>query len=85
MDEESIHITPFTGEKGKWRIWLGQLTTRHGIKGCDNLLTSDKKILADDADETKYKGISELKLFYRTDYNNMILAQEDKVFFQIVE
>ena len=39
------------------------------------LLTGDKKILADEADETKEKVVSELKFLNKTAYNGLILAQ----------
>ena len=53
MEENSIRIISFTGEKGKWYMWLGKLMARDVIKGCGTPLTYDKKILADDADTTE--------------------------------
>ena len=58
MDKNNIHINPFTGEKGKWGMWLGKIITRAVIKVYDVLLTGDKKIPADDTDKTKDKGVS---------------------------
>ena len=55
------------------------------IEGYDNLLTGDQKIPADDTDIIKDKGVSELKLTIKTAYNDLILAQEYMVCFQIGE
>ena len=43
-------------------MWSGKLMERYGIKGYHILLKSDRKILADDTDKTKQKGVSTLKL-----------------------
>ena len=59
--------------------------TRSGIKGYNALLTGDKKILSDESYKTKYEVVTELKLTNKAAYNNLILAQEDMVYFQIVE
>ena len=83
MDEETIPIIPFTGEKEKWHMWSREFAERAEIKGCDVLLTGDKKILADDTDEKK--GVSDLKLLNKTAYNELIPAQEETVYFQIAE
>ena len=56
-----------------------------GIKGYHVLLTGAKKIRTDDADKTQEKEISALKLFNSTAYNELILAQEEMVCFQIFE
>ena len=51
MDEKTIWIIPYTGEK--WWTWSGKFMERAGIKVYYVLLTGDKKISADDAGETK--------------------------------
>ena len=51
MDEKTIWIIPFTGEKEKWRMWSGKFMSMEGIKGYHVLLTGAKKIPADDEDE----------------------------------
>ena len=56
-----------------------------GIKGYHVLLTCCKKTLVDYADETEEKEFSSLKLLNLTSYNELIVVQEDKVCFQIVE
>ena len=50
-----------------------------GIKGYHVLLTGAKKIPADDADKTKEKYISSLKLLNFTADNELMIAQEDTV------
>ena len=75
MDEKTIRIIPFTGEKEKWRMWLVKLMDISGIKGYHVLLTGDKKILADGADKTKEKEIAALKLPSFTTYNELIISQ----------
>ena len=64
---------------------VGKLISRSRIKGYNVLLTGDKKIQEDDVDETEVKGGSELKLFNKTAYNELILSQEDTAFFHIFE
>ena len=49
------------------------------------MLTYDREILKDGADEKKLKKVSELKLLSKTAYNELILAQEYTVCFKIVE
>ena len=75
MDEKTIRIIPFTGEKEKWRMWLVKFMDISGIKGYHVLLTGDKKILADGADKTKEKEIAALKLPSFTTYNELIISQ----------
>ena len=82
MDENPIRITPFAGEKEKWCMWSGEFMARSVIKGYDVLLTGDKKILADDTDETKVTRNSESKLRNNKAYNELIIAHEDTVCFQ---
>ena len=55
------------------------------IKVYHVLLTSDKEVLADDKDKIQEKEIAKLKLLNFTAYNELIIAQEDKVCFQIIE
>ena len=55
------------------------------IKGCNTLLTDDNKIPSDEADKTKDESVTALKFINNIDYNEMIIAQEDTVCFQIVE
>ena len=52
------------------------------IKGHDVLLTIDKKIPTDNSENTKVEGIFESKLFNKTSYNELILAQEGTDFFR---
>ena len=59
--------------------------TRSGIKGYHVLLPGAREIPANNADKTKVKEISSLKLLNFTTYNNLILTQEETVFFHIVE
>ena len=59
--------------------------TREGIKGYHVILTGAKKIPADDEDEIQEKEISELNLLNFTDYNELIITQEDTVCFQIIK
>lgn len=58
---------------------------KYGFKGYNTLLTCDKKIPADDKDETKGKGVFGYNLINKTDYNEVISAQEHMVYFQIIE
>ena len=58
---------------------------RSGINIYNVIIKFDKKILADNTEETKSKVVSEFKLFNKTSYNELILSQEDTVCFQIVE
>ena len=58
---------------------------RYLIKVYDVLLTSDKKILSDDATKIKVKVVSKLKLTNKTAYNGMKLSHEETVCFHIVE
>ena len=51
---------------------LGKFIAGYGIKGYDTPLKGDKKIPVYDADETKYEGVTELKLLNKTAYNGMI-------------
>ena len=81
MDKKSICNILFTCEKGKWRMWLVKFMAINGIKLYDVLLTGDKKIPADDADETKYKGFTELNFLDKTSYNEIVITQEYTVYF----
>ena len=56
-----------------------------GIKGYYVLLTIYKTITDDDKDEIQDKEISELKLINITAYNELIIAQEYTIWFQIIE
>ena len=47
---------------------------KYGFKGYNTLLTCDKKIPADDKDETKGKGVFGYSLINKTDYNEVISA-----------
>ena len=64
MDEKTVWIIPFTGEKEKWRMWSGEFMARSGIKGYHVLITVYKKILSDDAEKQKKKEF--LHLSYST-------------------
>ena len=81
MDEKTLRIIPFTGEKEKWRMWLVKFMVGSEIKVYYVLLTVDKKIPADDADETKYKGFTELNFLDKTSYNEIVITQEYTVYF----
>ena len=72
MNINNIRITPFTGEKGKWRIWSEKFMARAQIKVYDVLITGDKKIPADYAEK---KGVSALKLYNKTACNKPVLTQ----------
>ena len=76
MDEKTIRIIPFMGEKIKTAYVVRKFMARSVLKGNDVLVTCDKKVLADDAYETKVKIVYEFKLLNNTTYNKMILAQE---------
>ena len=54
---------------------IGRIHSKIWIKVYGVLLTGDKKILEDEADETKEKVVSELKFLNKTAYNGLILAQ----------
>ena len=66
-------------------MWSGKFVERYGINGYDVLITGDKNILEYDAYKTKVKEIYEMKLLNNTYYTDMILAQEDTVYFQVIE
>ena len=66
-------------------MWSGKFIAKSEIKGYHVLPTGAKKIPADDADKTKEKEIDALKLLNFTAYNELIIAQEDTVCFQIIE
>ena len=85
MDEKSIRVVPFVGEKGKWRMWPGKIMARYGTKWYGVLLTGDRKILVNDSGKTKYEGVTELKLLNNKYYNELILSQKDTVCFQVIE
>ena len=80
MKKTTICIVLFTGEKETWRIWSRKFMTMYGINRFDVLLTGEKN-LADYTGKTKEKGVSELKLFNKTDYNKLILTKEVTVYF----
>ena len=61
MDEKTIQITPFTGEKEKWHMWSVKLMKISRIKGYHILLPGSKKILTDDSDATEEKEVYALK------------------------
>ena len=48
---------------------------RSVIKVYGVLLIGDEKILSDEADKTKEKVFSDLKLIIKTAYNELIIAQ----------
>ena len=83
MNKKTIWIIPFKGEKEKWHMWSVNFVARVGIKRYHVLLTGAKTIPADDKDKTKEKEIDKLKILNFTAYNNLILAQEDTVYFEI--
>ena len=64
---------------------MGKFIAGYGIKGYDTPLKGDKKIPVYDADETKYEGVTELKLLNNKYYNELILSQKDTVCFQVIE
>ena len=56
------------------------------MNGYNILVKGDTKILVDDTRETKDKGVTAtLNFLIKTAYNEIILAQEDTVCFQIIE
>ena len=44
MDEKTIWMIPFTGEKEKWRMWQVKFMAGSRIKGYHVLLTGAKTI-----------------------------------------
>ena len=83
MDEKLYGLSP---------IWVtkivymnGNFMAKYGMKLYHVLKTRAKKILADIVLKTKVKGVSTLKLVNFTAYNELILAQEEVLCFQIVE
>ena len=66
-------------------MWSGKFMARSGIKIYHVLLTGAKKIPADGAYKTEGKGVSALKILSFTAYDELILAQKDTVWFNIVE
>ena len=66
-------------------MWSGKFMARYVIRVYNVLIIGGWKILEDDADKTKVKVISELNLINKTAYNELILAQEDMVYFHIIE
>ena len=65
-------------------MWSGNFTAKAGIKGYGVLHRGDNKILEDDA-ELKKKRVYVLRLLNKTVSNELILSQEEMVWFQIVE
>ena len=65
----------FRGENRKFRMWTVKFMVRIGNEGCDIQLTNYMKILEEDAEETRYKGVTAvLKLLNRTAYNELMIA-----------
>ena len=64
---------------------VGKFMARSGIKEYHVLITGNKKIPEDDADKTQEKDIAAPKLLNFTAYNDLIHAQEDTVYFNIIE
>ena len=56
-----------------------------GIKGYNIPLIYDKKIPEYDADKIKHEGVTALEFTTKTGSNELILAQEDMICFQIVK
>ena len=84
MDKNRIQIIPFMGEKEIRCMSLVKFMERDGIKRYNILITGDTKILADNKEETKYKGdAATFKLISKTAYNGLITSQEDTVCFNI--
>ena len=69
MDEKTLRIIPFTGEKEKWRMWSGKFIEIYGIKGYHFLLRDDKKIMADTKEKTYEKLFYAHKLLNKTTHN----------------
>ena len=65
-------LSPFTGEKEKWRMWSGKFMAGAEIKGYHVLITGENKIPADDADQ---KTIAVPNLLNFEAYNEVILSQ----------
>ena len=56
-------------------MWTVKFMVRIGNEGCDIQLTNYMKILEEDAEETRYKGVTAvLKLLNRTAYNELMIA-----------
>ena len=59
---------------------------RVGIKGYDILQTADTETSADNSDKTKKNGVmATLKLLKKIVYSKLILAHEDKIYFQTIK
>ena len=56
-------------------MWTVKFMVRIGNEGCDIQLTNYMIILEEDAEETRYKGVTAvLKLLNRTAYNELMIA-----------
>ena len=66
-------------------MWWVKFMEEARIKGYHFLLTVAKKILADDEDKIQEREIAELKLLNLTAYNEIIIIQEDIIYFHIIE
>ena len=66
-------------------MWLGNSMARYGIKEFNTLLTGDNKIPVYYEEEKIYKGVPGPKLLNNTAYNQLIIAQEYTVCFQIAK
>ena len=66
-------------------MWSEEFVARPGIKVYHVLIIAANKIPADDADNTKENKIASLKLLYFRSYNELILVQEDTVWFDIIK
>ena len=55
MEEKSIGIIPFKGEKGKWCTWPGTFMTRAEIRGYEIILKDTVNTLEGNLDEKKIK------------------------------
>ena len=84
MEEKRIGIIPFSGERDKWRIWSGKFLARAGQLGYDIILRGTAKKPTENLEENT-KGDAILKKLKKNAYNDLILAQDDTVCFQIVE
>ena len=74
MEENSIRITPFSGENKKWFMRSGKLLERERRLGYYIILRVTMKTLVENA------GV--LKQLNKTTYHDLILAKDDTVCLQ---
>ena len=84
MEVKSISIINFSGERVKLCMWSGELLSRSWLRGYNVILRDAVKTPVDNEEE-KIKEDDMLNQLNKNAYNDLILAQDDTVFFHIVE